>query len=541
MHREWNETFISVHVKCYFPEHQASPFDIVSITKNLRLNIGIVHSLTISNCYTASNYTHLFSHSLGISTFAPKSKLKFLTNRRDKHAIIHLREDSFSSSDETFYSNIDCLYLHEKGIHSISQKTFRYFNGLIELRIYNTALTHLPRNLLSDLPHLQIIKIFQNDKLVSIPAEIFAFENSIESVELTHNELLRLLPGNLLKRLTQLKELNIGSNNFGAIPSDLLTHNCDNLVKLGIKEDLYQCKGECFRKLPPQLIQNCVNLEEFEYSIHKTMNTNFLSIPTDFFEFQNKKLRKIVLDNANVPEDKLFNLFFTDSELKSSLVKLDYLSIEGNNIDCKLTHCDTDSRDHCDCSLVAKIGKLADHIHGNYTGRKSKLLITCDNQVSNKSEALEQNVSVENVLEVSIPFCNRLDLTTIIFYVAGLAMMLLSLLIIVCAKEHILIWMYNHPCFSVVFEIKITATKCVCEMHIRHADCRMECFCRDAFISYSQADENFALLLRDNLEDSGNFGGPGNLSQKQMAGRSFSCLDHQRDWKAGKAISENIR
>ena len=121
-----------------------------------------------------------------------------------------------------------------------------------------------------------------------------------------------------------------------------------------------------------------------------------------------------------------------------------------------------------------------------------------------------------------------------------MAIFFLLVVVILCAKEHILIWLYNHPCFSKLFEIKLTEAKCECDIHLCHSDCRLECFCRDAFISYSQDDEKFALLLRDNLEDAGNFG-PESVSYKQMAGRSFSCLDHQRDWKAGNPIALNIR
>ena len=148
-------------------------------------------------------------------------------------------------------------------------------------------------------------------------------------------------------------------------------------------------------------------------------------------------------------------------------------------------------------------------------------------------------MNIEHLLNNYIPYCQRIDLKTITFYIAGIAIFFFSVVIVLCAKERILVWLYNHPCFSKLFEIKIKTTECVCEMHLSHADCRLECYCRDAFISYSHEDENFALLLRDNLEDNGGFG-PESVSYKQMAGRSFSCLDHQRDWKAGNPISLNI-
>ena len=72
--------------------------------------------------------------------------------------------------------------------------------------------------------------------------------------------------------LQQLKELNIGSNNFQKIPKDLLSNNCDKLTKLIIKEDLYQCQSSCNRTLPAELVKTCKNLEDFEYSFYLNEN-----------------------------------------------------------------------------------------------------------------------------------------------------------------------------------------------------------------------------------------------------------------------------
>ena len=537
----------SVEIKCNHydeVEEYSSDYDIVQHTANLRLDIGVAQDLTISNCFTESIYTNLLSLS-GISGFSQGSYFKFLTNGIGKHISLHLKDMSFA--DPTgLYTNLSRLFLHGRGIQSITSFTFRPFQGLEELRIFETSIMQLPGNIVDNMPRLNKVRIFQNSKLLTFPENLFGSssnsDNNIEILDLTHNDQVNELPPNILSALKNLKELNIGSNNFSVIPSDLLSKsNCDKLTKLVIKEDFYKCPSGCTRILPARLLESCDNLEEFIYSFHKVHETNLLMMPSNIFEVsKSTHIKTITIDNANLRKQQLFNIFFNGSNFKQSFNKLNYLSLQGNNISCKETYCTTEDNTYCDCDLITKIGELARHVIGN-TNKTSSFKLTCnrlDPRTTNWH--LKEDVNAEDVISLYLPYCERVDLKTIIFYVAGIAIFFLSLVVVLCAKEHILIWLYNHPCFAKLFEIKFTETKCECDMHICHSDCRLECFCRDAFISYSKDDENFALLLRDNLEDSGNFG-PESLSHKQMAGRSFSCLDHQRDWKAGNPIALNIR
>jgi hypothetical protein len=382
---------------------------------------------------------------------------------------------------------------------------------------------------------LKTVSIFHNERLLSFPKNIIVDENnSIEKLHLTHNIKVTDLPTSLFTPLKNLKELKIGSNNFSVIPHDLLNNSCDKLTKLVIKEDyIYGCPSGCNRTLPPDLLKSCKSLEEFEYSFHKVDEKNLLNIPANFFEFQKSTLKNIVIDKTNLEKDQLFGLFFNGSQIKPSFSNLKNLWISLKPIYCKATNCTHENSDICDCILVTKLGDLATNIAKN-NSKSDSVTVTCYNNERDKVQ-----VNTENLLNIYIPYCQRIDLQTITFYIAGIAIFFFSMVIVLCAKEHILVWLYNHPCFSKLFEIKITETKCICEMHQSHADCRLECYCRDAFISYSHEDENFALLLRENLEDNGGFG-PESVSYKQMAGRSFSCLDHQRDWKAGNPISLNI-
>ena len=552
--QNWNSNsehlnLASVQIKCNHydeVEDQSSNYDIVQYTASLELDIGVAQDLTISNCFTELSYTNLLSF-LGISSFSTGSYFKFLTNGIGKHISLHLGDNSFNDP-KGLYANLSRFFLHGKGIQSLTSFTFRPFLGLEELRLYDTSILQLPGNIFLNMPRLNKVRIFQNSKLLSLPEDLFGTSsnsnNSIEILDLTHNDQVNILPPNLLSTLKHLKELNIGSNNFSVIPSDLLSNsNCDKLVKLVLKEDFYKCPSGCIRSLPAKLLESCDKLEEFDYSFHKVHEKNLLNIPSNFFEVsKSTQLKTLHIDNANLEKEQLLNLFFNASKYKLSFHKLKFLSLEGNNISCKHTYCTTEDNTDCDCDLVTKIGELARNVIGN-TNKSSSFKLTCNSlrpHTTNWHVSHKENVNPEDVISLYVPYCERVDLKTIIFYVAGIAIFFLSMVVVLCAKEHILIWLYNHPCFSKLFEIKFTETKCECDMHLCHSDCRLECFCRDAFISYSKDDENFALLLRDNLEDSGNFGAE-SVSYKQMAGRSFSCLDHQRDWKAGNPISLNIR
>lgn len=523
---------VSVQLKCWPIENIPLYFDIVHYTSNLLLDIESVQDLTITNCYTTSSYTKIL-HSFGIHSFTDESYLKLSTSGHEKHIDIDLTADSFADT-KSLYSNLKRLILQGDGIRSITRYTFEPFQHLKELTIHSTSLFELPENLFFNMPLLKTVSIFQNEKLLSLPKQIFNPNNNIEILDLTHNEQVHDLPRSILAPLKHLKALNIGSNNFSVIPPDLLHYSCAKLTKLVIKEDFYKCPTGCIRNLPSELLSSCRKLREFSYSFHRIHEKNRLKIPANFFEFQNSTLKMIEIDNANLQKDQLFDLFFNRSSFKKSFVNLNTLSIEGNAINCKETFCSRENNAHCDCNLVTKLGQLSKNITGNFT-QTSNFRVTC-----NDGPHQIQKVNVEDISNIYLPYCEQIDLKTIIFYVVGIAIFLLSVLVVLCVKERILIWLYNHSIFSKIFEIKFTETRCVCDMHPSHADCRSECFCRDAFISYSQDDEKFALLLRDNLEDNGSLG-PENTSQKQMAGRSFSCMDHQRDWKAGNPIALNIR
>jgi hypothetical protein len=518
--------------KCWSIEAISLHFDIVDYTSDLLLDIGSVQDLTITNCYTLSSYTKLFE-SLGITSFTDDSYLKLSTNGQGKGINISLTTHSFDETND-LYSNLKRFHVSGYGIRSISNDTFHTFQHLDELIIHKTSVSRFPENLFFDMPLLKMVRIFQNEKLLGFPRQMFDANNSIEILDLTHNERVHDLPTSLFVELKHLKELNIGSNNFSVIPSGLFKYSCDNLTKLVIKEDFYKCPAGCTRSLPSELLRSCGRLEEFSYSFHRVNKRNSLHIPSNFFRFQNSTLKIIKIDNANLQKNQVFSLFFNKSHFKKSFVNLHTLSLEDNAIHCKETLCTRDNHAHCDCDLVIKIGQLSKNINGNNT-KKSNFRVTCNHE-SHKN----QQINLEEITNVYIPYCKQIDLKTIVFYVTGIAIILLSVLIVLCAKERILIWLYNHSIFSKMFVIQFTETKCVCEMHSSHADCKFACLCRDAFISYSGDDEDFALLLRDNLEDNGSFA-PENASQQQMAGRSFTCLDHQRDWKGGRPIAINIR
>ena len=474
--------------------------------------------------------------SMGITSFTQGSSLTLKTNNLGKDINMRLTATSFADT-KNLYRNVKHFDVIGNGIRSISKGTFSPFQNLDDLKIHRTGVSTLPENLFSRMPLLKTVQVFQNEELQSFPNQMFDGNNSLTTLKLTHNELVHKLPKSLFLPLKNLQELNIGSNNFSVIPSDLLKHSCAKLTKLVFLHDLFKSPSGRTRNLPSKLLKSCTKLEKFLYSFHKAHTKNALYIPPNFFKFQKSTLKQIELDNANLQKNQFIDLFFNGSRVKKSFMNLTTLSLKKNAIHCKEILCKKETHYKCDCDLVLRIGQLSKIINGNNT-KDSNFKMTCNN--SSLYDQLHLSI-VEDITNVYIPYCEQINFKTIIFCVVGLAMVLFSVLIILCAKERILISLYNHSIFSRIFWIAIKETQCVCDNHPSHTECKHGCFCRDAFISYSQEDENFATLLRDNLEDNNNSDGPENASHKQMAGRSFTCLDHQRDWRAGSPIAANIR
>ena len=488
------------------------------------LNIGSVHDLDVKNCRTRSSYTTLLE-AMGI-TFMKRSSLKLFTNSGGKDVNITLTRKSFSSPN-ALYSNLEDFRIEGEGVRAIDGDTFQTFQDLKYFTIYKTSVSELPENLLAEMPLLHTVSIFHNEHLHGLPLGMFAKNTLIQKLDITHNQIIKQLHPSLLKPLKNLTELNIGSNNLVVIPQDLLKHNCDSLTKLTILEDFYDCPSGCVRKLTSEFLKTCGQLRQFLYSLNfQQFKNNSLDVPSSFFKYQNQSsLRTVELKHANLPLARILTLFFDDNQLKDVFENLSDLDLTGNAIPCK-EMC-TNRRD-CDCDVMRRLSQLK-----NFTNNFRQ--ITCVNE----STKLQQ-LNVEKVSNIFALYCERTNFETIIISVIGISTLLFCILVIYCAKEHILICLYNHPLFSKLFTvIRFVNTTCVCQLHPNHTDCKLECTCRDAFISYANQDEEFANLLVDTLEDNSSNGN--NTGQKQMAGRSFTCLVHQRDWMAGKPIAVNIR
>ena len=467
----WSELgYVAIHTKatvtCLVISESFYIDDYLSKEKSM-LNIGSVHHLDIKNCRTRSSYTTVLE-SLGI-TFMKRSSLKLFTNAGGKDTNITLTKESFSSP-KPLYSNLEGFRIEGEGVRFIGGDTFQTFQALKRFTIYKTSVSTLPENLLVEMSSLDMVEIFENENLLSLPEHMFAKNTLIHKLDITHNRRLKKLHPSLLKPLKNLTEVNIGSNNFSVIPQDLLKHSCDSLTKLTIREDFYGCHSGCVRKLTSEFLKTCGQLRRFLYSFHIPHKNNSLVVPSSFFKHQNQtSLRTVELKHANLPLARIFNLFFDDNHLKDVFENLSDLDLTGNAIPCN--EICTNSRD-CDCDVLNKLNQLKDTTN-NFRQ------ISCVNE----SNRLQQ-LNVEKVSNIFALYCERPNLETIIISVIGISILLFCILVIYCAKEHILICLYNHSLFSKLFNvIHFVNTSCVCQIHPNHTDCKLECTCRDAFIS----------------------------------------------------------
>ncbi len=164
------------------------------------------------------------------------------------------------------------------------------------------------------------------------------------------------------------------------------------------------------------------------------------------------------------------------------------LDLSGNRLDCS------------ECKILSFVGlKMDKCVDGNST------------------HAL--NGDKEEVQRVRNRFCNsdHFKLYITVAALSTLATVLALIIIATCISERVRIRLYHHRFFGKFF--------------LPETDLEGKDF--DVFISYSEEDDDLAISMAEKLEG------------KIVAGsgskcRKFSCCLHQRDWTAGKEISQNI-
>ena len=297
---------------------EMSSNDALAVISNFNLSLGEVDLIKVYNCY-ASSYTMLLS-GLGITSL----KRLIVKARNTK---INLDDNSFDNIDE-FYPGLKDLDILSQGMTSISSRSLQYFSSLESIKIQQTSIRSLPEFLLSNLTNLRRISLFWNRKLTYLPPKMFERNIRLEKIFINKHPRLHDIPGRLFNGLEDLIDLDLGSNAFSEIPTELFligrkSGECHLRVFRMMGDS---CGTNCHRSLPRMLLEPCNYLLSFHYSFKnkqgKSVNAT-ISVPRSFFI--PTSISEIQLNGANLNRGDL-------TSIVPNLHKLEKLDISGNNI-----------------------------------------------------------------------------------------------------------------------------------------------------------------------------------------------------------------
>ena len=298
---------------------EMSSNDALAVISNFNLSLGEVDQIKMYNCYTSS-YTMLLLR-LGIASL----KRLIVKSRSTK---INLDNNSFDNIDE-FYPDLKDLEILSHGMTSISSRSLQYFSSLESIKIQQTSIQSLPEFLLSNLTNLRRISLFWNRKLTYLPPKMFERNIRLEKIFINKHPRLHDIPGRLFDGLEDLIDLDLGSNAFSEIPTDLFrigrkSGQC-HLKVFRMMGD--SCGTNCHRSLPRVLLEPCKNLLSFHYSFNykqgKIANAT-ISVPRSFFI--PTSISEIQLNGANLNRGDLTSIVL-------NLPRLEKLDIAGNDIE----------------------------------------------------------------------------------------------------------------------------------------------------------------------------------------------------------------
>ena len=297
---------------------EMSSNDALAVMSNFNLSLGEVDLIKVYNCYTAS-YTMLLLR-LGITSL----KRLIVKSRNTK---INLDDVSFKNIDE-FYPHLKDLEILSQGMTSISSHSLKYLSSLESIKIQQTSIRSLPESLLSNLTNLRRISLFWNRKLTYLPEKMFERNIRLEKIFINKHPRLQDIPERLFNGLEDLMDLDLGSNAFSEIPTELF--------RIGRKSgECYlkvfrmmgdSCGTTCHRSLPRLLLEPCKNLLSFHYSFNymqgKGANAT-ISVPRGFVI--PISISEVQLNGVNLNRGDL-------TSIVANLQKLEKLDIAGNNI-----------------------------------------------------------------------------------------------------------------------------------------------------------------------------------------------------------------
>jgi len=174
--------------------------------------------------------------------------------------VLGLDDNQLSELPDLNLPNLKKIVLNDNKFTSYPS-ALKQHNKIEVIYLYNNKITELPDDL--NLPNLKVI-VLVNNKLTSYPSALKQ-HNKIEEIWLRNNQITEL-PADTFENNLNLKELGLGSNPLGHVPSCLM--HCTGLTWLA----LYKCK---LTSVPEWFGKKLKNLDK----LHLQCNPDLVELP----------------------------------------------------------------------------------------------------------------------------------------------------------------------------------------------------------------------------------------------------------------------
>ncbi|XP_066502981.1 platelet glycoprotein V [Hoplias malabaricus] len=161
------------------------------------------------------------------------------------------------------------LTLSGNQLQSIPAESFYYLPNLTKLTLYNNPLFYLPDQLMGHMPRLPELYLFETN-LRTLPWNLFANMTGLKSLHVHLNERLSSLPKNIFCCLPNLQKLSLRNNHLQDLHPELFSKLVQLKILLLYGNELQTISGRTFENL-----SNLIKLD---------LNNNYLRyVPGDIF------------------------------------------------------------------------------------------------------------------------------------------------------------------------------------------------------------------------------------------------------------------
>ncbi|XP_078511460.1 podocan-like [Lissotriton helveticus] len=282
--------------------------------------------------------TRLFMEENHLSSFPADLPPSLLELRLNDNNISHISDRAISSC-----TNLKILSLERNGItaQTIPSGTFNSLKNLQIVRLNFNQLEAVPSNLTTSLKELYL----EDNKITSIPNDVFSEPSELESMHLNNNQITnKRIKKKAFRNMTKLETLNMASNLLKAVPKHLpkslrkliLSGNSitsvkkDDFLKLQNLTQIILSSNKILR-IEASAFKGLSSLEHLDVSINQLLEVpRKLPITLLTLFLFNNQIRRI-------PKDSFCGRQHLESRL--ILVRLENNKISHTNIDAYALRC----------------------------------------------------------------------------------------------------------------------------------------------------------------------------------------------------------